>query len=86
MTYLVTWSLTANVELGRIASALANPADADREAVWMDTILRRYPFAMGESRFGADRLWYADTLGVWYRIDDNAMTVVILSVGPSRRH
>src|SRR5690242_19380795 len=73
MTYIVTWSAAASIELGRVAATLSNPADADREAVWMDSILRRYPYAMGESRFGSDRLWYADTLGVWYRIDDAAM-------------
>jgi hypothetical protein len=52
----------------------------------MDSILRRYPFSMGESRIGSDRLWYADIIGVWYRVDDNAMTVRILTVGPARRH
>ena len=86
MTYLVTWAFTASLELGRIAATLSNPADADREAVWMDSILRRYPFAMGESRFGADRLWYGDVIGIWYRIDEIAMTVTILSVGRARRH
>lgn len=85
MTFTVTWSGAAVLELGRIATALAAPGDADREAVWMGSILRRYPFAMGESRFGSDRLWYADTLGVWYRIDDAALTVAILTVGPARR-
>ena len=85
MTYIVTWAAVAIIELGRIAATLANPAEADREAVWMDSILRRYPFAMGESRSGADRLWYADVLGVWYRVDDDAMTVSILSIGAARR-
>jgi hypothetical protein len=86
MTYTVTWAFTTTLELARIGATLTNPADADREAVWMDSILRRYPFAMGESRFGADRIWYADVIGIWYRIDDVAMTVQVLSVGPARRH
>jgi hypothetical protein len=86
MTYAVTWSLGATLELARIAAAHADPAAVNREAVWMDSILRRYPFAMGESRIGSDRLWYADIIGVWYRVDDNAMTVKILTVGPARRH
>lgn len=54
--------------------------------MWIDSILRRYPLAMGESRFAADRPWYADSLGVWYRVDEVAVTVTILSVGPARRH
>ena len=86
MTYTVTWSAVAIARLAQIAAAHADPAAVDREAVWMDSILRRYPLAMGESRFGSDRLWYADILGVWYRVDDDAMTVTILTVGPARRH
>jgi hypothetical protein len=86
MTYAVTWSVAAVLELGRIAATHAVPAAVDGEAVWMDSILRRYPYAMGESRVGSERLWYADILGIWYQIDDGAMTVTILSVGPARRH
>lgn len=86
MTYIVTWAPATILELARVAATLTNPADADREAVWMDSILRRYPHAMGESRIGSDRLWYADVLGIWYRIDDDAMKVTILTVGPARRH
>jgi hypothetical protein len=52
----------------------------------MDSILRRYPLDVGESRFGSYRLWYADVLGVWYEVDDVAMTVLVISVGPARRH
>jgi hypothetical protein len=85
MTYAVTWSVAALAQLARVAATLADPAAADREAVWVDSILRRYPLAVGESRFGAFRLWYADVLGLWYSVDDNAMTVRIVSVGPARR-
>ena len=31
------------------------------------------------------RLWYEDVLGVFYRIDEAAMTVEVLYAGPSRR-
>jgi len=86
MTFLVTWSLTATLDLARIAATESDPSAFDREAIWMDSILRRYPFSMGESRFGADRVWYADKIGIWYRVDDLAMTATILSVGPARRH
>ncbi|MCE9562008.1 MAG: hypothetical protein K8U57_08130 [Planctomycetes bacterium] len=86
MTYIVTWSLAATLELARIIGAHADPDAVDREAVWIDSLLRRYPHSMGESRSGSDRLWYADSLGVWYRVDDDAMTVKILTVAPARRH
>jgi hypothetical protein len=52
----------------------------------MDSILRRYPNAMGESRERNERVWYADVLGIWYRVDDQTMRVTVLSVGPARRH
>lgn len=86
MTYIVTWAVPTALELARVATALDDPTSADREAVWMDSILRRYPNAMGESREGNERVWYADVLGIWYRVDDQAMRVTVLSVGPARRH
>lgn len=49
MTYVVTWAGATAPELARVAAALDDPTAADREAVWMDSILRRYPTAMGES-------------------------------------
>lgn len=86
MTYTVTWTATAIAELARAAARLSDPAAADREGAWMDTLLRRYPLLMGESRWGSYRIWYADVIGLWYSVDDNAMTVRVLSVGPARRH
>jgi hypothetical protein len=86
MTYTVTWSQAALAQLAQIASAHSEPPAVDREAVWIDSILRRYPLSMGESRFRTFRLWYADILGVWYSVDDEAMTVRIISVGQARRH
>lgn len=85
MTYVVIWVIAAVQDLARTAARLADPADADREAAWMDTLLRRYPHSMGESRFGNHRIWYGDRIGIWYVVDDNAMTVRVLSAGPARR-
>ncbi len=85
MTYLVTWSATALSLLARIAAGRPDPEAVDQAAVWMDSILRRYPLDVGESRFGSYRLWYADILGVWYEVNDVAMTVLVISVGPARR-
>jgi hypothetical protein len=86
MTYVVTWSATALSLLARVAATFPDPGDADREAVWMDSILRRFPANVGESRFGRFRVWYGDVIGIWYRVDDVAMTVTIISAGPARRH
>ncbi|MDB5312067.1 MAG: hypothetical protein JWO38_6269 [Gemmataceae bacterium] len=86
MTYAVTWSIAALGQLNQIATAHADPPSVDRAAVWVDSILRRYPFDMGESRSGNERLWYSDVLGVYYHVDDRALSVRIMSVGPARRH
>jgi hypothetical protein len=85
MTYAVVWTAAAVAELARYAGTVSDPSVLDRETVWMDSILRRYPYSMGESRWGAHRIWYADRVGVWYVVDDAAMTVRILSAGPARR-
>jgi len=48
--------------------------------------LRRIPNNVGESRADKYRLWYEDVLGIFYAVDDAAMTVNVLLVGLSRRH
>jgi len=85
MTYIVTWSIAALAQLARVAAESGDPVGVDRQAVWVDSILRRYPFDMGESRNANERLWYSDVLGVYYRVDDLALTVRVMSVGPARR-
>ena len=52
----------------------------------IDYLLRRFARDLGESRAPGFRLWYEDLLGVFYRIDEEAMRVEVLFVGPSRRH
>lgn len=49
-------------------------------------MLRRMARDLGESREPGFRLWYEDVLGVFYRIDEDAMRVEVLFAGPSRRH
>jgi plasmid stabilization system protein ParE len=85
MTFIVTWSPGALAELARVAAAVGDPKAVDQATVWIDSILRRVPLDMGESRAGKDRLWYSDLLGVYYRVDDEKMTVRVMAVGPSRR-
>ncbi|MBX9624673.1 MAG: hypothetical protein K2X82_12770 [Gemmataceae bacterium] len=81
MTYASVWMAEAVAGLARAP----DPAAADREAAWMDTMLRRDPRSMGESRSGADRVWYGDVIGIYFRVDDAAMTVRVLLAGPARR-
>lgn len=54
----------------------------------MEYMLRRAPRDMGESRSSRSRgfrVWYEDVLGMYYRIDEAAMRVEVLLVGPARR-
>jgi hypothetical protein len=85
MTYSVTWTGAAIQLLAALERAAADPSAVRKAGDWVDYTLRRIPSNVGESRSGNDRLWYGDVLGVYYRVDDTAMTVRIISVGPARR-
>ena len=86
MTFAVSWSVAALSQLPRIAAAYGDPAAVDQALVWTDYTLRRIPFEVGESRARpAERVWHGDVLGVAYVVDDRAMTVRVVSVGPARR-
>jgi hypothetical protein len=72
--------------LPRIAAAHGDQAAVDQALVWTDYTLRRIPLEVGESRSRlTERVWYGDILGVAYVVDDQAMTVRVVSVGPARR-
>jgi hypothetical protein len=85
MTYLLTWELSAILELGRIERASRDPASVKKAGEWVDYTLRRIPLNVGESRFGKYRLWYGDVLGVYFEVDPDAMTVKVLAVEPAVR-
>lgn len=85
MTHAVRWSLAALREatlFEQSAGSVRVRAAQDR----IDWALRRTPRDMGESRNPGYRLWYEDVLGMFYRIDEIAMTVDVLFCGPARRH
>jgi hypothetical protein len=86
MTYSVIWRLTTIQQLGQIAAAADDPAAVQRAAAYMDYLLRRMPRDLGESRSRGFRLWYDDVLGLFYHIDEDAMQVEVILVGPARRH
>ncbi|MFO0852094.1 MAG: hypothetical protein U0871_26550 [Gemmataceae bacterium] len=92
MTWVVTWAAATSAEIVRIAALRGDPAAVDQAVQRMDWVLRRYPTDMGESRVpalravGPDlRVWFGDVLGVLYQVDDVAMRVEVLAVGPARR-
>ncbi|QDU23928.1 hypothetical protein [Urbifossiella limnaea] len=85
MTYAVVWTVATVQELARIQAAEADAARVAAAANRIDFALRRTPHDMGESREKGYRLWYEDVLGVRYYVDDAAMRVEVLSVGPARR-
>jgi hypothetical protein len=85
MTYLVTWRLSATLELGRIEAASDDPAAVRATAARIDRALRRTPRDQGESRDPGFRVWYEDVLGVYDRIDEINLRVEGLYAGPTLR-
>lgn len=86
MTYSVIWSLLALQTVTRLEQAADDPARVRDAQDRIDWLLRRYPHNVGESRDPGYRLWYEDTLGVYYRIDEANLRVEVLFAGPARRH
>ena len=85
MTYAVIWSMDAIRQLNLLVNAAVVPTVVQEAARWVDYALRRVPADVGESRQPGRRLWYSDVLGVYYRIDSDAMRVDVIGVGPARR-
>lgn len=86
MNYTVTWRLSAIQQLGTVSAGAADPAVVQTAAARVDYFLRRLAPDLGESRAPGFRVWYAEVLGVFYRIDEGAHRVEVLFVGPARRH
>jgi hypothetical protein len=85
MTFSVIWKLTAIQQLNRITASAVDPQRIRDAASRIDAALRRTPRDMGESRSPGHRVWYEDVLSVLYKIDEAAMRVEVLLVGPARR-
>ena len=66
-TYAVTWMMDAVYDSERLERSAADPVSVREAAAKVDTVLRRLPLDVGESRSGTNRLWYGDVLGVYYR-------------------
>lgn len=86
MTFIVTWRLTATLEVARLEAAADDPAEVRAAAARVDWALRRTPRDMGEGRDPGFRLSYEDVLGVYFRIDEAAQRVEVLYAGPARRY
>jgi hypothetical protein len=85
MTFSVVWSLIALQDVTRLEQAAADPRAVRAAQDRIDWALRRTPRDMGESRDPGFRLWYEDVLGVYYKIDEDAMRVEVVYAGPARR-
>jgi len=85
MSFSVYWSVLALLEADRVAKLGFDPPRVRAACARIDHALRRMARDLGESRDPGYRLWYEDVLGVYYRIDEDAMRVDILYCGPSRR-
>ncbi|MBA4063432.1 MAG: hypothetical protein C0501_06910 [Isosphaera sp.] len=86
MTFSVVWRLVALQAVTRLEQAAADPARIRAAQDRIDWVLRRFPQDVGEDRDPGFRLWYEDVLGVYYRVDEDAMRVEVLFAGPARRH
>ena len=86
MTWLVRWNRTAHIEVDRLVQSDQTPPRIQTASDWIDYALRRMPYDVGESRESEQqRIWYGDVLGVYYEIDEPSQSVVVYSVGLSRR-
>jgi hypothetical protein len=85
MTFTVVWSLVALREVTRFEQTADDPAAVRGAQDRVDFLLRRMPRDLGESRAEGFRLWYEDVLGVFDRLDEDAMRVEVLFAGPARR-
>lgn len=85
MTYAVVWNMAAIRQLNMVVAAAAVPVLVQEAARAVDYNLRRMPTDLGESREPGVRLWYGDVLGVYFLVDDAALRVTVVAVGPARR-
>lgn len=86
MTFSVIWSANASSDFAAVLAHADDPAAVREAAARVDFLLRRMARDLGESRAPGFRVWYEDTIGVFYRIDEDAMRVEVLFAGLSRRH
>lgn len=86
MRFTVIWRLSAIEQLNAVTAATDDPTVVREAAARVDYMLRRWARDLGESRDAGFRLWYEDVLGVFYRIDEDALRVEVLFAGPARRH
>ncbi|MCI0703549.1 MAG: hypothetical protein L0241_20910 [Planctomycetia bacterium] len=82
----VTWTLAAIQQLAALVANATDPVSVRQAGAWVDYTLRRIPLNVGESRRPGYRTWYADVLGVYYHLDEDAYRVRVISIGPARRH
>jgi hypothetical protein len=85
--FTVRWSQYASDELGRLWAE----ADAETRTLlsvviqWIDQELRSDPLSLGESREGADRIWFIPPLAIRFEVNRAERFARVLHVWTFRR-
>jgi plasmid stabilization system protein ParE len=80
MTFTVVWVMYAQNELARIWNNAPDRAAVAAAANRIDSLLRRNPIALGESRGGTTRVFFEPPLAITFRISEPDRMVYVLDV------
>jgi hypothetical protein len=84
MSYLVTWRPSAEQHLARLWMNATDRKALTLAADTIDADLARDPFAVGESRSGAIRIYIVSPLAVYYTVDAASQQVFVWAVWSRR--
>lgn len=85
MNFLVVWSEHAFEQMGLILRAMSHRrAEFARALKGISATLQDDPITPGESRQGADRIWFVGDLVISYRVDTESRAVEIASIRLAR--
>ena len=85
MIFSVIWMMEPLLQLQQIEAESDVPEIVREAASFMEYALRRIPHELGESRRPKERLWYADVLGIYYRVDTDNSRVIVIDVAKAMR-
>jgi hypothetical protein len=81
MSFIVTWSKIAHDQMGALILALPRRRKEFSSALKrISSDLQSAPLSQGESREGADRIWFVGDLIVVFRVDEESEAVEVASV------
>jgi hypothetical protein len=79
----VLWKKEAELELARVWLDARDRMSVTRAAATIESLLRRDPLNVGESRSGKDRIVFVRPLAVSYRVRARSRQVLVLAAGRS---